>query len=829
MIDLENCKNLADFIQICTKTYGQKIALKFRPRFRTVSFSYSDIYKLAKAYSQILRNNGVERGDRVIIWAYNSPYWVASFFGIQLRGAIAVPLNVQSSQNLIEKITNATGAKFIFKSKILPQISGLNLGFLDLEDIKLPEKLEEQALPKLDQNDLAEIVYTSGTTGFPKGVILTHKNILSNLSQALSIFQLDETDRALSILPLSHMFEQIAGMFAPFAAGAQVTYATALNPLSISKNLVEDKVTKMAAVPEFLKLTVRRLEEKVKEEGKGWFLNFLFAISSKIPSMKIRRILFQPILKRFGKLSTIISGGAALDPEIGRKWEKMGIYILQGYGTTEASPVISANSYKDRKITSVGKPLPGVEVRIAKDSEILVKGENIFGGYWQDSQKTKEAFQDSWYKTGDLGYFDGEGHLYICGRKKYLIVTEAGVNVYPEDIEFELNKLPGVEDGCVVGLRKNDRLLIHAVLLAPKIVNPEEVIAACNKKLEAHQKIEDFSIWPFDDFPRTVTKKVKREEVQKFLETQKIEEETLVRTQTLGIVEKCIAKITNLSESQIIGEKRLVEDLKMDSLERVELVAAIEEETGMILDEAEIGPGTTVSQVRQKVERKAQKVERYDFKVWPLKPAIIFLRAIFQKILVVPLTKYFVKIEKVGVENLCNLAEPILFYSNHLSAVDSSVILVSLPPKIREKLAIAAAADVLFEKDQDKKWEGILTFLFNIYPFARAGQIKSSLEYTGRLLDRGFSILAFPEGRISETGKMQPLMPGAGFLAVEMGVKILPIKISGTQKILPPGTKPPCWPKKGQVRIVFGSPLEFPPQTFYPEATEKIENTLMNL
>lgn len=828
MINLEEIKNLAQFIEVATKTYKDKTAFKFRPGFRAVSFTYEEVYQLSQAVVKVLKEAGIEKGDRVLIWAYNTPFWVAGFFGVQLLGAIAVPLNMTSRGDFIKKIAEITQAKFLLKSILLTRPKGLNLKFLDLETLKPPTNI---SLPhvQINENDLAEIVYTSGTTGFPKGVMLTHKNILANLRSTVPLIGLTKEDRGLSILPLSHIFEQIGGMLAPLSCGAQVTYAGALNSINIRKNLIEDKITKMAAVPEFLRLIIKRLEEKAEEEGKKPILDLLFKVTPAIPLMKIRRLLFHSILKRFGgHLNTIVSGGAALDSVVGRKWEDFGIYILQGYGTTEASPGISANTYDDRKIGSVGRPIPGVQVKIASDGEILVRGENIFQGYYKDSEKTREVFEDGWYKTGDLGFFDRDSHLYIHGRKKYMIVTESGENVYPEDLEFVLNKLLGVEDSCVVGLKVGEKQIIHAVLLGKELKDPEPIVSKANETLETYQQIQDYSVWPFDDFPRTATKKVKRDEVIKYLQTRKIETEELLPA-SAGLVEKCLAQTANLPISRITPEKKLVEDLKMDSLERVELVALIEEETGVILDEAEIGPATTVAHIKERVEHKIQKIERYEFKEWPLATTILKLRKLIQKLLLFPLTSYFVKIEVSGKENLESLTLPALFYSNHLSAVDPVILVKSLPSKIRGRLAMAAASDVIYADPKHKKYEGFFTFLFNIFPFSRTGQIKSSLEYTGRLLDRGFSILVFPEGRVSTSGKMQSLKEGAGFLAVEMGVEVVPVKIEGTQKIVPPGTEPPLWPKKGKVRLKFGKPLGFSPTDSYLEVTEVIEDALQKL
>lgn len=818
MVDLAKIKTLAQFIQKVAETYGDKIAFRARPRFRAQDYSYQEVFQLSKVVAQKLAEAGLKKGDSIIIWAANSPFWIAGFFGIQLIGAVAVPLNVQSKEEFIRKIANLTGAKFILKSKFLPPPAALKSQ--DLETLK--PRLEP-GLPKVTtgENDLAEIVYTSGTTGFPKGVMLTHQNILANVASAAQVIELSQFDRTLSILPLSHMFEQVADLFLPMAVGATVTYPGAVNSANIRKNLVEDKITKMAAVPEFLRLIIRRLEETPA--------GFLIKLGEKIPSMAVRRILFRPIISQFGgALTTIVSGGAPLDPEVGKKWEAMGIYILQGYGTTEAAPAISANSYRDRKITSVGKPLPNVQVKIAPDGEILVRGENVFPGYFGDPQKTKEVFTDGWYKTGDLGYLDKDGHLFVRGRKKYLIVTEAGENVYPEDIEFELSKFSPVLDSCVVGLVRDGKTIVHAVLLAPQIKNPQDIITKVNSRLAGHQQIQDWSIWPYEDFPRTVTKKVKRDQVIAYLATRKIKVEEMLPA-TAGLVEKSLVQITNLPISQITSAKKLVADLKMDSLERVELVAIIEQETGIILDEAEIGPETTVADIAQKVTAGTQKIERYKFRQWPLAAHVLFLRKVVQQLLLTPAVNYFTDHKVKGRENLTSLALPAVFCANHISAIDPAVVVVSLPAKIRAKLAIAAAADVIFETKKYQKYKNFLTLAFNIFPFARVGQIKSSLDYTGRLLDRGFSILVFPEGRISVTGKLQKLKVGAGFLAVEMQVPVVPIKIKGTAKIVAPGTEFPTWPKKAKVQVAFGRPLVFPPESSYIEATEKIEKAMLSL
>ena len=847
MINLNRIKTFQEFVKAVANTYKNKPALKFRPRFRAITWSYNDVFLHSLQVAKELEKGNIGKGDKVLLWSYNSPYWVAAFFGIQLKGAVVLPINLQNTPEFIRKVVKQTEAKLLIKSERLPKIR--NSKSLDLEKIRFDER-ERVKEPKINENDLAEIVYTSGTTGEPKGVMLTHRNILSNVRASLKAIPVDQDDRFLSILPLSHMFEQVGGMLVPLSVGAQVTYATALNSISIRKNLIDDKITKMLAVPEFLKLIVRRIESQAEEKGKKELLEQLFKTSSLIPSMSLRRIIFRSILKKFGKLHTIASGGAALEKEIGEKWESMGTYVLQGYGTTECSPVVSVNTYEDRKIDSVGIPVQSVEVKIAEDEEILVKGPNVTQGYFKNPKKTRESFVDGWYRTGDAGYFDQDGHLHIKGRTKYMIVTESGQNVYPEDIEFELNKMPNVEDSCVIGWKRGDKLEIHAVLLGKKIKNPEKIVENANKKLASYQQIQGHSIWPLDDFPRTVTKKVKKDEVRAYLEKISKGERVEKEVKEVSVIEKIISQVTGVSVGKITGNKKLVADLKMDSLDRVELVSLIEEGTGVVIDESQIGLKTTVHDVKNLVEKKVQKIEKYEFKEWPLLPIIQKIRSWLQAILVLPWLSYYAPLKVEGLENLEDLELPAIFFSNHIGSLDAGIVVRATPSHIQEKLAIAAAIDTLWEHPKFKRYADFITLLYNVYPFARertkAPQIKSSLEYTGRLLDRGFSILAFPEGRMAVTtrdskfkgierfgrvreGELLPFKEGAGFLAVEMQVPVVPVKLVGSQFVYHPRKSIPELPNKHEVIVRFGKPLQFSSTDSYIKATEVIQNAVKNL
>ena len=507
---------LTDIVEKNAKKFPDKTALVMKMRYRTVSLSYKEVYELSVKIACFLEKQGVEKGDTILILAPNSPYWVCIFWGTLLRGAVLVPLNVQSTPQMIEKISQETEAKIFFKHMYFRHEATRNLRTFDVdfiqEDVQGVDSshfVETKASP----GDLVEIIYTSGTTGDPKGVMLTHKNIYSVVAAIDHLISIAAHDRFLSILPLSHIFEQVVE-FRVLAAGAFIVYTPALSSSLIKKTLKEYRVNKMAAVPEFLKRIIARIESEAERKGKARILAFLFSFTRIIPLRVIRRIIFSNIHKQFGsKLDLIVSGGAVLDATVAKKWQAIGVRIIQGYGLTETSSVVSLLSAGDSNILSVGKIVPGVEIRIAEDKEILVRGPNVTQGYYKNEVKTKEAFTDEgWFRTGDLGYLDKNGYLYIRGRKKFMILTPAGQNVYPEDIEAELNKESGVKDSAVVGLEKDGTILIHAELLGD-IKNLEEVIARVNQRLASFQQIQSWSVWPLEDFPRTITRKVKKHEV----------------------------------------------------------------------------------------------------------------------------------------------------------------------------------------------------------------------------------------------------------------------------------------------------------------------------
>jgi long-chain acyl-CoA synthetase len=835
---------LIDILKSSTEKYGDHPALVMKMGYRTISLSYREVYEWSKKVAVFLAKQGLERGDKVLLLAPNSPYWVCVWWGSMLGGYVPVPLNVQSTGEMVKKIADQTEAKIIFKhlhwkQDLPPRLKVYDLDFLSEYVADADVAKFEQ--PEMSEDDIAELMYTSGTTGDPKGVMLTHKNILSNLEVLIQLAPLSMRDTFLSILPLSHIFEQVAGFLLPYAKGVSIVYAH--SPAVIRDLLKEHHITIMAGVPEFLRVVMRKIESRAAEEGRGKILAMMFALSRMLPFKFLQRLLFRPVLKQFGgRLHTVISGGAPLDPELEKKWNALGVYLLQGYGLTETSPVVATNSYQDHRIGAVGKVIPGVEVKLADDGEIWVKGPNVFRGYLKNEEKTKESFtSEGWFMTGDIGELDQDGFLYIKGRKKYMIKGPGAQNVYPEDIEFELNKISGVKDSCVVGLEKNGgQVEIRAVLLLDKDrpAKPDEAVREANSALASYQRVQGWSVWPEDDFPRSATRKVKKEEVLKWLRVKGESSSAKASADVKAMADKSegekkpplmklLAEITDHDISQISEGTKVVPELGLDSLLRVELVSRIEEKFGVTIDEAKIDSETTVSAIEGMMMKQEPIQKMPPLKRWPRSKFITWDRTIDQQFLIFPLTRLFMKLRVEGKENLDNLSLPTIFMPNHMSYLDSLAVLMALPPKMRKRTAFAAAQDVLY--GLYKKWAWLAEYYFNTFPFPRQEHenIKAGLEYMGNLLDDQWSIVVYPEGRMSVDGKLLPLKRGAGLIAVEMDSQVVPIKISGTAEIMPYGKIFPR--KRGVVTVTFGKPMKYKRSDSYIAATEKIQKALENV
>jgi long-chain acyl-CoA synthetase len=733
-----------------------------------------------------------------------------AFWGVICRGGVVVPVDFMSGLERAEAILRLTGAKLVIQSSLKAErITGTpSILFEDmaifLEGCQ-PAGLTQHTEP----DDTAELLYTSGTTGNPKGVVLTHRNLMANLSQVnRHIPQVNERFNFLSLLPLSHMFEQMGGLLVPLSKGSSIVYLRTLKPSAIMEAFNEEDIYAVIAVPRLLQLlqgsVVRRLQEKgiykiikrLQEKGAGL-------------SAKWRRSLFAPINRHFGKNFTLfVSGGAPLAPETFRFWSRLGLPVVEGYGLTECSPVLTANTLEQQEEGSVGIPINGVDIRI-DNGEIQARGENVFHGYFNNKAATTEAFtEDGWFRTGDLGEFMPSGSLRIKGRSKELIVTGSGINVYPDEIEAVLLHLPGVRDACVVGLDRGFGEEVHAVLLLDGSgVPPEEIIAGANAGLDELHRITGFSIWGEAEFPKTTTLKV-----QKFKVKERLKGEGGSGGVTADRLVAIIARVTGVIPEEVREEGYLVNDLGLTSIGRLELVNILEQEFRLDLEDSLIGLQTRVADLRRIITSREQLEQRHIYQLWVNGSSARFIRRLLDTLLHYPIVRAFVKLHVRGEERIGAINGPVLFISNHMSYLDQPVIMSALPPEIRYSTATAAWEEFFFDNYKNmlqKIWKRLCyiygTPAFNFFPFPQSRGFRPALRHMGRLVDRGSSLLVFPEGERSMDGLMLPFKNGLGVMVKELGIPVVPLNITGLEKVFPRGAH---WPRRGEVTITIGHPLD---------------------
>ncbi len=824
-------QNLGEFLREYALTYKDNIAYQIKRGFRVERFTFLDIYSLSRKTATFLKEHGLKKGDKVAIWASNMPEYPILYFGCWVLGAVAVPIDVRTTEESLKIFLTKAKCKLGFKGKFTPGSFGnlVEESFYleDLVDLVKDVSPSNNPLP-ITHNDLAEIAFTSGTTGSPKGVMLTHGNFLSAVEALTKAFPFKKRWRALSLLPLSHAFEQTVDFLTLFKAGIQVTYLERTNRLTILKAMRKGKITSVALVPQVLNILMNGIEQEVEKQSKQKVWQILNQIAPNTP-IWMRRILFHQVHQKFGgSLKFFGCGSAPLNLKLAQKWEALGIEIFEGYGATETTAALTINTPEAKRLGSVGRVLPGMEVRInPKNSVIETRGPNISPGYFEDEEKTKNAFTDSWYKTGDVGEFDRDKFLYITGRETWRIVLPNGQKVYPEDLEKKLNAHPLVQESCIVGIKKEEGEVVHAAVITKYPQKLDSIIQDTNQKLASHEQIMEWTLWPQDDFPRTPILKIDRRKVQDTISGIATSEK-MVEIKTQDPLLSIISRIANRQPKNISESQTLAGDLKMDSLNRVELLSAIEQEMAVALSEITIGPQTTVGTLRRLIREQEIVPEEISINQANYGAFAYKLRSLFHSLVVFPIHNLFVPLDVKGIENLKDLKQPAIFYFNHIGVMDGVCALRVLPSHVREKLVIAISSEL---------WEEWRRFFVEILggglPFDKKEKIKASLELTGEFLDKGFSVLIAPEGELSKDGKLLEFKGGTGFLAVEMQTPVVPIKIDPSyREIFPPmnGKFIENIPKKRKkIWIKIGKSIEFKKGMDYDEATKIMQEALEKL
>src|SRR5882757_2005619 len=511
--------------------FGGDVAVIQRRGYRRQKLTYTELYSSALFWSHALAGRGVVPGDRVLLWGPNSAEWVACFWGILLRGAIVVPMDPAASPDFLQRAIEDAGVKLILRDSQQAELPGLPPSMIinDSDVVNGPVP-SQNAGPHPGnasiRSTIAEVLYTSGTTAEPRGVVLTHGNFLANLEpleRGIAPYRKYERWlhplRFVTLVPFSHVFGQFMALFVPPLLGATVVFEASPNAVEVIRSVKRERATALITVPHMLDLLRSGMARDLEARGETeWFARTFSA--AKAQKFLRRAWMFRRIHRRFGwKFWAFVSGGAVLSPETEDFFKRLGYAVVQGYGMTETASLISLNHPFRATQGSIGKVLPGRDFRLAKDGEILVRGENVASGYWQNGalQDSSGAAKenDGWLRTGDLGELDSEGNLRFRGRKKSVIVTPAGLNVYPEDLEAALRQQPGIRDCVVIPKQRegNAEPLAALLLRDPSDQAASRVIEDANRSLAEYQKIRAWITWPDLDFPRTPTGKPKLAEV----------------------------------------------------------------------------------------------------------------------------------------------------------------------------------------------------------------------------------------------------------------------------------------------------------------------------
>jgi long-chain acyl-CoA synthetase len=816
---------IIDLLDDAVAKHGKRPALVIKPGFRTRKWTYANIGDQVPRVAGALRRAGVEPGDRVLIWAVNRPEWGIAFLGIQWAGAVAVPVDVRSTEEFATKVAAQTRAKLALASiPTLKSASRLELPALAVESlVDLARNAQPLPRPDLDPDALAEVVFTSGTTGDPKGVMLSQRNIATNVRSLASVVPLGPETRLLSILPLSHMYGLNPGFLAPMHMGASVVYPTSLQPPVLARTFRENRVTMLLAVPQVVKLLNNAVERKVDATGKRASFERLHGMARHLP-LFLRRLLFRPVLSRFGgALRYVAVGAAAMNPNVARRWEEMGVETLQGYGATETSPVVAFTRIERNRVGTVGEAIPGVEVRIGPDGEVLTRGPNVFMGYWERPEATAAVLEDGWYHTGDHGTLDPDGFLTLQGRKKDMLVMSDGTKVHPGDVEAVLIRDPRVRDAAVVGLeRPGGDIQVHAVLLLPDPAEADAVVRQANTQLGGHQQVRGFTVWPEDEFPRTPSMKVKKADVLAWIESKDADAPPPAAEAAAASspVERLAAQIEGVPADAIRPDARLSSDLNIDSLGRVELLSLIEEELGVYIDDGDLDPEETLAQLQAKVDAGigAGATPPEGIFGWPLNPIVGAIRIGIQQLIIQPLLSLFYRRRTSGLEHLRGLEGPVMFTPNHHLHNDNALIICAIPLRWRRKLSVAAAADDIF----GNRMRGFIAALVgNAFPMAREGAVRRSLDLLGARLDRGYSVLIYPEGKLTVDGPLQEFKSGTGLVAIHGAISVVPMRLK-VYRHSRVDTKAPGTTFRGDVEVVFGAPLRFAIDEDPTQATAQI-------
>ncbi len=832
--------------------FPQNTALQAKKDNQWQKLTYKDLETGSLKVAEFLAGRGLHKGEFVVLMLENRPEWAVIYLGIMYAGLACVPLDAQLTNSEVSNLILDSGAKTlfcsrqIFDNKITPDIRKIlsRIIILDLKgaaggDCVSFDEIEKKslagiALPEQEEDAVASLIYTSGTTANPKGVLLTHKNICSNFMSISELNLFCRDDNILCILPLHHSYSFMVNLLAPLLMGAAVTFSPAgLKPQELTEVMKQTDVTLLAAVPQFFSVIYNSISSRIKKTP-------FFIRPFSMPFIRLR------VKKGFASLRFMTSGGARLDPNIARGLLKLGLKITEGYGITETSPVVAFNPLRRVKLGSVGKPVPGVQVKInnpdrAGIGEILIKGPNVMKGYFKQPEATSAVIQDGWFKSGDLGFIDKQGYVFITGREKEVIVLSSGKNIYPEELEGYFGQSPYIKEICI--LQKSEKKSgfnldsLYAVVVPEldyfrqkNVVNIRAKIRweleNLSQKLPAYKHIMGFAVTN-RELARTPLKKLKRYQIkEQYLKNirgepaakEAVFSEEDRRLLETGVAKKIIRYFSQRLKKPVSLDSHMEIDLGIDSLTQVELAIGLEELFSVKLPDEFFVQVSTVKEIILKISELIGRTGTVPVEAAPkewgqilreqpreqvmekirLNPNAFdyFLVFIFKNlILFVFRLLWLLRIKGRG-----NLPArgPYIITPNHASFLDAFVVFCSLP--------FAASLNTYFIGHNYifeyplVKWTIKLARLLPINPNTN---LVDAMQAAAYLLSKGKIVCIFPQGERSVTEQVGEFKKGVGILIKEMDVTAVPAYIRGSHQ---------SWPRKSLVprlcrlKIIFGRP-----------------------
>jgi long-chain acyl-CoA synthetase len=863
------------------RKHGSETAVVAHCGNRRYATTYGALAELAGRFAAELDRRGIGAGNRVVLWGENSAEWISAFFGCVLRGVIVVPLDAAGSSDFADRVVTNVSPMLIAGDRHLLASLEVDVPQMLFSEMhaQLPSKAMFAVSDSVDEDTPFQIIFTSGTTAEPKGIVLTHRNVLAGLqpieneiAKYLKYERWVHPLRFLHSVPLSHVFGQFMGLWTPPLLAAEIHFSEHLEPSRFVELIRRERISVLVAVPRVLQLMRTHLLARFGSLDRD------LEQAKNLPAWK-RWWRFRHVHRALGwKFWALISGGATLPTDLEDFWNKLGFALIQGYGMTETTALVTLNHPFRIGHGTIGKPLPGREVRISEEGEILVRGEMLAAGTWQAG--AMHPRQGDWLATGDLGAKDESGELRFLGRKGDVIVTGAGMNVHPADLEEAMTKLTGVR-GCVVVPceSKNGTEPVAVVQFSGSDGELHAAVDQANRKLAEYQQIRRVLRWPDLQFPLTSTGKLLRREVAEWacaVLSSRQHGGATGSASSPDVLVEMIREITGESIPGLDDRLRLSEDLHLDSLGRVQLQSALERRLGMELDDDAIATVDTLGDLRNLLEREGIRVSSQEFggtarfpsplspfvasearspqqtvapkdseakasehayPRWPWNWPIRAIRVAFIELVMRPLI-WLLAAPRVLRETPELPLAPVLIIANHVTAFDGALILYALPGRLRRHTAIAMSGESLLDlrrgRNQQSAMRNILApaaywlliALFNVFPLPTRRGFQKSFAHAGEAMDRRYSVLIFPEGTRSPDGKLRPFRSGIGMLTEQSNVPVVPVALIGLGEIRMGKVR---WLRSGRLGVRVGKAVPVEEGVDPAQLTAMLEESVRRL